>query len=394
MKAKHLAAAGTALALAGLLAWGVARQVAPTGPASPGGRGPGGRPPVAVTVAPVETGDIREVGRLTGTLRARAEFVVAPKVAGRLERLPVRIGDRVAPGQLVAVLDDDEYRQEAEQAAAELEVARATIQEREHTLASARREHERAVLLREKKIASAAELDAAEAELRSQEARLKVAVAQLAQKEAALAAARLRLANAEVRLPDPMPGAWVVGERFVDAGALLAPNQPIVSVLDIAGLVAVVHVVERDYPKIRPGLAADVRAEAHRGRGFPGSVARVAPLVLEESREARVEIEVPNPEGLLRPGMFVEAVIELARRPGATLVPAAALVKRDGAAGVFLADLEAGTAAFVPVETGIAEGDRVEVVAPPLAGSVVTLGQHLLEDGARIAVAKPAAAAP
>lgn len=123
-------------------------------------------------------------------------------------------------------------------------------------------------------------------------------------------------------------------------------------------------------------------------RVFTGTVARIAPLLRETSREARVEIDMPNTEGLLKPGMFVRVEIEFASRKEATVVPVSALIRRDGQQGVFVADLEERRARFVPVTLGIMEGGRAEVAEPHLDGWVVTLGQHLLEDGSAIVISE------
>jgi membrane fusion protein (multidrug efflux system) len=107
-------------------------------------------------------------------------------------------------------------------------------------------------------------------------------------------------------------------------------------------------------------------------------------VLKESSRQGLLEIEIPNPKRLLKPGMWISVEIEFGRHEGATVVPFGALAKRDEKRGVFLADVEAGTARFVPVSVGIVQGALVEVTDPPLSGLVVTLGQHLLEDGAAI----------
>lgn len=345
--------------------------------------------PVAVAVVPVETGSIVDIGRFSGSLHALSQFKVAPKIAGRLKRLYVNIGDTVQSGQLIAVLDDAEYRQAFNQAKAELDVARATLQERKNVLENARREYDRTLALREKKIASESQLDAAVSELNTQEAKTKVAIAQVAQKTAALETARVRLSYAQIRMPENSDGGFrVVGERFVDEGALLAPNSPVVSIYEIGRLTAVIHVIERDYPKIMPGLKAVVRTDAYPGRTFAGRVLRAAPVLKEASREARVEVEVVNDGQLLKPGMFVRIRIRFAEHTDATLVPVEALVNRGGRQGVFLADTLAGTARFVPLTLGIVDRRRVQVLAPALEGEVVTLGQHLLSDGAPILITR------
>jgi RND family efflux transporter MFP subunit len=340
---------------------------------------------VAVEILPVEKAPIREIGSYTGSLYPLTEFVLAPKIAGRLEKIFVNIGDIVKSGQLLAVLEDDEYRQQVSQVQAELEVARANLQERKNILENAKREHERTIALWKKKIASESELDAADSEYKIQKAKLRVAVAQVSQKEAALKMANVRLSYTRIKVAENnSSGFRVVGERFVDEGAMMAPNKPIVSILDIGKLIAVIYVIERDYPKIQPDLEAVVSTDAYPGRTFSGEVTRIAPVLREKSREARVEIEIPNDLRLLKPGMFVRVQIQFGQRQNATVVPTTALVKRDGTQGIFLADVQAKKARFVPVTIGIVNGSRAEVLDPPITGAVVTLGHHLLEDGAAI----------
>ncbi|MBW1696628.1 MAG: efflux RND transporter periplasmic adaptor subunit [Deltaproteobacteria bacterium] len=341
--------------------------------------------PVAVEIAPLRKATIREVGRFTGSLYPFSQFTVAPKVGGRLEKILVDIGDVVKNGQLIAVLDDDEYRQQVYQAEAEVEVARANLQESRDILENTEREYRRIVALSKKKITSESELDAIEAKYKTQQSKLKVARAQLAQKEAALKMARVRLSYTQIRVPENNANnPRVVGERFVDEGAMLAPNHPIVSILDIETLTAVIYVIERDYPKIQLGLKARAVTDAFPGRTFTGRVTRIAPLLREKSREARVEIEIPNKQKLLKPGMFVRVEIEFRQHDDATLIPTEAIVKRNGTPGVFVADLKQKRARFVPVQLGIINAKDAEVLRPPLSGFVVTLGHHLLEDGAWI----------
>ena len=340
---------------------------------------------VAVEATPVVRNSIRDVGRFSGSLYPASHITLAPKIGGRLEKLLVNIGDRVQGGHLVAVLEDDEYRQQVSQAEAEMAVAQANLQERRNVLETAKREYERTVALRAKKIASESQLDAAQSEYKAQQAKLKVALAQVSQKEAELKMAKVRLSYTRIQIPeDPQASLRVVGEKFVDEGAMLTSNAPLVSIIDIGRLIAVINVIERDYSKIRLGLEAVISTDAFPGRTFSGRVIRIAPLLKETSREARVELEVLNEQTLLKPGMFVRADITFREKPDATVIPQTALVKRNGSQGVFLADLKERKARFVEVKTGITEGGRVEVLSPALEGSVITLGHHLLDDGSAI----------
>jgi len=342
---------------------------------------------VAVEVAPVRTQTIRDVALFTGSLYPKSSIVVAPKVAGRLEKLMVDIGDTVKSGDLIALLEDAEYAQQVEQARAELKVAEANMEESQRTREAEQKEFQRVQELREKKIASESEFDIARAGYDAQEARYKVALAQVEQRAAALKAAQVRLSYTKIAASwDDAAGRRVVGERFADEGAMLRANDPIVSIIDIGTLTAVVHVIERDYSKISIGQKAAITTEAFPGRVVDGTIVRVAPLLKESSRQARVEMEVANPDALLKPGMFVVAHIEFGMRDNATVIPLEALVRRDGRDGVFVADLDAKKANFVPVTVGIVDEKSAEIVGPKVSGYVVTLGQHLLSDGAAITV--------
>jgi RND family efflux transporter MFP subunit len=343
--------------------------------------------PVAVEIAPIQQATVQDIGRYSGSLYPSAAFIMAPKISGRLEKIWVNIGDELQSSQLIAALDDAEYKQQVSQAKAELEVARANLLEQENALENANREYERAVALREKKIASESELDASLSELKAQGAKLKVAIARVAQSEAAMRVANVRLAYTQIHVPDNNSAGYrVVGERFVDEGAMLASNTPIVSIIDIGKLIAAIHVIEQDYPKISVGQEATVSTDAFPERSFSGKVVRIAPILKEKSREARIEIEIPNPQKILKPGMFVRAQIQFEKHENATVVPTAAVIKRNNSQGVFIVDPDGKTARFVPVTLGIVDSKIAEIRTPVMVGSVVVLGQHLLEDRAYIII--------
>jgi len=346
--------------------------------------------PVAVETAPVLRATIRETAEFPGSLAPQSHVIVAPKVAGRLEKLLVEIGDPVARGELIAVLDDEELTQQVEQSKAELQVALANFQDSQSSLETAKRELERVKALFEKNIASGSEFDQAEAQVQKAGSYLAVTQAQVRQKEAAVRAAEIRLSQTQIRATwEDRDEMRVVGERFADAGALLKANDPIISVLDIGTLLGVVSVTEKDYARIKKGQQADISADALPGRQFSGEVFRIAPFLVESTRQAEVRIRVPNPAGLLKPGMSVRARIEFFRHENTLSVSSAALVTRGGQQGVFLVDEQARRVRFIPVTPGARDGELVQILEPPLSGQVVTLGNHLLEDGTAVMLSGP-----
>ncbi len=341
---------------------------------------------VAVEVKPIETGSIRDLGQFSGTLIPRSHFVIAPKVSGKLKKLYVDIGDPIRNGQIVAQLDDEEYQQQVAQAEADLRVARANLEDVQNSLELARKDLERAETLYKKGILSDAQFDSTRAQFNAQQSRHKVAVAQVSNREAAFETAKVRLSYTKIIATwEKGSNVRYVGERFVDEGALLSVNTPIISVIEIHPIIAVIYATDKEYFRIQAGQSVSVKSSAFPDKTFIGQVARLAPLLKETSRQARVEVEINNEEGLLKPGMFVNAEIEFARRDQIKIVPFSSLVFRGGQQGIFLADLENRKAFFTPVKPGIIEGERAEIAEPTsLSGYVVTLGQHLLQDGMTI----------
>ena len=374
------------LAVVVMAVWQVYKRIAASGDKEKLGRS---AISVAIETTLIRKDVIRDIGTFTGSLMPKSQFIVAPKVAGWLQKLLVNVGDTVHQNQTIAILDDEEFTQQVEQARAELQVTKANAENCASDLDLAQREYERMKALREKQIASASELDESEAEFNACQTRLKVSLAQVAQKEAQLAAADLQLSYTRVKaFWENGDEARVVGERFVDEGALLQVNQPIVSILENKPLTAVVYVVERDYPKIKVAQQSVVTTDAYPDRAFTGSIVRIAPLLQESSRQARVEIEIPNSDQLLKPGMFVRVRIEFVSHDNATLIPLTALVERNGRQGIFIADPDNLKARFVPVTVGIINDELAEVLEPDISGLAVTMGNHLLEDGSAITLPK------
>jgi RND family efflux transporter MFP subunit len=348
--------------------------------AAQGGGGPRGPAPVAVEIQPVGRSTIQNIGNFTGSLVPKSQFSISPKISGKLTKLYANIGDRVSRGQLLAQMDDEEYRQQVIQAEADLQVAKANLAEAQSSMEVAERELERTKQLHARGISPDSELDAAKGAYTSQEARFKVAQAQVANREAAYNAAKLRLSYTRIRATWEGGGDHrVVGERFVDEGGLLNVNAPVLSILEIDPLIAVIHVSDKDYFKVKVDQQALISTDAAPGETVKGRIARIAPLLQESSREARIEIEFANPKEVLKPGMFINARIEFEVHADAIVVPVSCIVRRNDREGVFIADVENEKALFVPVTIGIVSGDMAEILEPdPLEGQVVVLGQHLL----------------
>lgn len=359
------------------------------------GAGDAGRGPLAIPVEvdSITRMDVRDLRVLSGTLQPRSRSLIATRIAGRVEEMRVNIGDVVQSGDVIALLDDAESLQAVEESRAELRVAEAALAEHRSMLVIASRNFDRIQRLFNEDIASESELDAVRADHEAKEARVRVSESQVARAEAQLRAAEVRLSYATIQAVWPNSnGPRIIGERFVDAGSTVAANGPIVSLLDIDTLIAVIYVPERDYARLRIGQPVRITSDSYRGESFDGAIVRLAPEFREASRQARVEIELNNPTHRLKPGMFVRAEVELAHANNAVVVPQQAIVRRRGAQGVFMVNESEMTVRFVPVQVGITQDGMVQILNPPddFSGEVVTLGQHLLDDGSTIRISRDA----
>jgi RND family efflux transporter MFP subunit len=337
---------------------------------------------ITVELAPVIRTAMQDVGRFGGSLKPRASYTLASRIAGRLERLQVSLGDRVSNGQLLAVMDSAVLKQELDQARASLSVAQAQVEQSRLAMKAEENDWLTVKSLFNQKYESQAAMDRADAEYELAKSKYQIAQAEVERARSALTKAEIQLSYAELR------AAWsgggktrLVGEIMADEGDLLAANSPILTLVDNSTVTAEIDIIEKDYVRVKPGQAVEVSTDAFPGKVFPGKLTRLAPVLQETSRQARAEIDIPNADGLLKPGMYVRVEVLYESHPNVAAVPLEAVVRRDGKTGVFTADRKTMKVSFVPVTTGIMNEKYAEITEPELKGEVVILGQDQLQDG-------------
>jgi membrane fusion protein, multidrug efflux system len=409
-----------ALAFAGVTACngGDAETPGANAGAPAGGRGGGGaRPPMPVEFAAVKRANVAERVTIVGNLIGSATVEAVPKVNGRLESVNVRLGDSVRRGQQIAKVEDREIREQVRQQEAAYRVAEATIRQREADLKLAQTNLDRNRSLLERQLLPRQTYDDTEARYQAALAQLDLARAQFEQSKARLDELRINLANTVIA--SPVNG--FIGKRYLDPGAAVSPNAPVASVVAIETVRMVANVVEKDVKRLNVGMAAEVEVDAFPGEKFVGRVARIAPVFDPQTRTAEMEIEVPNGRYRLKPGMYARVDLTVDSRQNALTVPSNAVVDLEGKTGVFVAGPAAGseqaagqsgqapsngsgqaqpasnpppqgagamTAKFHPVQTGIRDGQQVEITSGLDDGArVITTGATALKDGDRIVAA-------
>jgi RND family efflux transporter MFP subunit len=328
-----------------------------------------------VRVTTVRSGATGETLALPGTLQGYVQSPVSARAGGYLRRWTKDIGSKVAKGELLAEIDTPELDQQLSQAiaarnqtAASLELARTTV--------------DRWEALRKRDAVSQQELE----ERRSAYVQAR---ANLAGADANVE--RLRQLESFKRVLAPFSG--VITKRNVDIGDLIDSNKPLFLLSQTDPLRVYVNVPQAYAQLVRPGQPAVVTQAEMRGRNFPGTVARTSGAIDTATRTMQVEITLPNREGALLPGAFVN--VELTAAPSGTLtVPSNALLFRG--AGVLVATVDgAGSVALLPVRLGRNYGESVEVLTGLKGGERLVLNPpDSLAAGDKVLVvadAKPAA---
>ncbi len=341
---------------------------------------------INVELTEARTGQIREELLLTGSLKPKEVVDVNPKNTGRIERIHFLVGDRVTGGALVAEMEDDELQQQVRRSEAALAVSQANISSREAELANSMASLERAKLLFDEELLSPQEYQQEQTSLEVMQAQLQLAEAQAQQSMAELTELRIRLDQSKIYAP--MSG--VVSQRYIDPGALVSPNQPILQIVNLATMVTQGNVPERNIAKLTIGNPANVMVDAVPGRGFEGVVARIAPVLDAATRSALIEIDIPNREMVLKAEMFARISLDLGSLRDATLIPRDGLVYRGQDPGVYIVEGDGNRPIFRVIETGMTREGQIEVLGNLDAGTrIVGRGATMLRDGDRISTGPP-----
>ncbi|HEV8242120.1 MAG TPA: efflux RND transporter periplasmic adaptor subunit [Thermoanaerobaculia bacterium] len=363
-----------------------------------------GDQPRMVEVVPAERSALPDVVAVSGTLAAQDTVVLGTKVAGRLVALPVDLGSVVRQGQVLARLAPTDFELRVRQADAALEQAKArlglragegdavdrdstaVVKQAKALLTEATANRARAQALFDQQLLPKADLDAANAAYEVAEGRFQEARDEALNRQGVLAQRRSELDLARQQLADSVivaPFSGAVAQRHATAGQFVAAGEPVVTLVRTNPLRLQLAVPERAAGRVRIGQQVRVIVEGD-PRSYGGRVARVSPAIDQSDRTLKVEADVPNADGALRAGSFVNAEIVTAADRPVVLVPASSIVAFAGIEKVLT--VEAGKTAEVRVRSGRKTGDRVEVVEGLNGGEFVVLTPGNLAGGQAVTV--------
>ena len=348
---------------------------------------------LTVAVAKVTRGDVSQVLTIAAEFRPYQEIDVHAKVAGYVKEIPVDVGDRVKPGQLLAVLEVPELQDELQQDEAAVKRANEEINRAQADLERTQSVHEVSHLASTRLASVSKDRPGlvAQQDLDDATGRDRVSEAQVSTAKASLAAAREQLAMAQAnqaktktlfayaRITAPFEG--VITHRYADTGAMIqagtssqTQSMPLVRLSQNNLLRLIIPVPESAVPRIHLKTPVDVRVQSL-GRTFPGTVARFAERLDADTRTMRVEVDVPNPRLELVPGMYAQASIALDEVKGALTVPVQAIDRAEDKAHVLVVTPDRRIEQR-DVELGLASADRVVVARGLQAGDLVVIGNR------------------
>lgn len=343
------------------------------------GCGDGAAPGLQYETAAVQRGDISVVVEASGTIEPISSVEVKSKASGEILELGAEIGDSVESGRLLVRIDPRTPRNHVAQADAEVAAAAARLQTAKAQLA-------RGEKLRAERWINDAEYEA-----------LDLAVANTRAEEIA---ARVALENARIALEDTEVRASASGTiltRLVEPGQVISsPTQDVgggtllLTMANLGRVRARVRVDETDIGKLSAGIPARIRVAAYPGRVFSGTIEKIEPQAVIDQNVTlfAVLIGVDNGEGLLRPGMNVDAVFDVARREAVLTLPLMALrAPRDIATTAEILGIDAGELRRA-LDLPEAAGAPARRARGPAGGAALQLGGGLwvvaVRDGVRI----------
>ncbi|HWR72962.1 MAG TPA: efflux RND transporter periplasmic adaptor subunit [Nitrospirota bacterium] len=331
--------------------------------------------PLTVKTLKLEPGELRVIvnATTTSTVKSENEVTLSAQRTGRVTRLPVKEGDRVNTGTLIAQLDLTEESVQSENA---LKQSKATFEEAEKNL-------KRMEDLFSKGMVSQQDLDAV---------RRAYDIAQ-SQYRASTEDVTVRQGYSIIRAPFD----GVIAKKFTEVGELLLPGKQIVTMVDPERIYVLSTIDEVDVGRLRTGLPVVITVDAFPGEKFDGVIRRISPIVSGgklETRTADVWIYFSKKASKIKPGMSADVEILLSTLQNVLSVPSQTVIDRDGKKQVYVIAgnaVQPGksyTANLRPVEIGETNWSFTEITGGLSAGTYVITTPEVegLKDGSKVRI--------
>lgn len=334
-----------------------------------------GNKPIAVKVLEIKPGELRVIvnATTTSTIKSEYEVTLSAQRTGRVVKLPVREGDRVRRGDLIAQLDLSEESVQSENM---LTQSRATYEEAEKNIKRAEDLFKNGMISQQ--------------DYEGTKRAFEVARSQY---DASRDDARVKKDYSVIKAPF----SGIVSKKYTEVGELLLPGKQIVTIVDPDRIYVLATIDEVDVGRLRLGQPVTITIDAFAGEKFEGSIRRISPIVTGgklETRTADVWIYFTKKDARIKPGMSADIEILITTLKNVLSAPSQAIVERDGKKQVYVAagkGLRQGAKSKVrlqPVEIGESNWISTEIRKGLSAGEfvVTTPEAEGLKDGAKVKI--------
>ena len=316
------------------------------------------------------------------TLESIRKVSVYSRTSAMVSTLSIEEGAMVKTGDLLATLDDREIRNELDQARIAVDQSQLSLEQAGVRAQLSATNFERALSLYDQKLTSKQEFDQAALTNRTDELAYETAEQALGSARARLEAAQIQLEYTEIR--SPFDG--VITARMIEIGDRLGANQEVFWLEEFPPLWARIFVPERNLPQLREGQLADIKVETYGERTFRGRIKMISPTIDAETGTVKVTLELDQPQGMLKPGMFGTVYIATETHADALVISKKAVVRERDLNHVFVVT-DDNTVEKREITIGFSEEDYVEVLTGLERGeAVVTVGTEVLADGYPVSI--------
>jgi RND family efflux transporter MFP subunit len=343
---------------------------------------------------------------LPGNIQAVAEGPILARASGYIRKRYVDIGDRVKAGQVVAEIEAPELDQQITQAQAAIDQAKSSVQQAEAAVQQGRANENLARLtggrmanLLMRGVVSKQDNDNAQAQLAAQQANVQALLQSVEALHSGVAAAQANLARLnqlKTYLIVRAPFDGVITLRNVDTGALVNEGSTLLfRVAQTGSLRTYINLPQADAESVRVGQRAVISIAELPGRKFDGVVTRTSNSLDPATRTLLTEVQVPNPNGVLMPGMYADVDLTVPRKNPPLLIAGDTLVVRTDGPQVAVVASD-GTVHFAHIQLGRDFGDHIEVLSGLAEGQQLAVNpSDIVREGVRVrAVAARETAAP
>jgi len=307
----------------------------------------------------------------TGNVQSVQEAFISPKIDGKIRSILVDNGDYVNAGETVVILEENDYRNS-------LTASQGALKKAEAQLASTAADYERIKRLAMEGAVSQKEQEDAGAALKMAEGDFETA-------QAAVAGASDTLGY--TRITSPITG--YVANRNIMLGQVLEAGTPMMTIEDISSVYIVVNVAQKELGQqfVALGIPAEMEVEGINGRKFTGTVEIINPVANSSARVFECKIRVPNPDAIIKPGMFARVTIKSSTITKVLAIPQTAIINSSGQYFAYIID--DGVAKRQQITIGDVIGRMVEIKSGLKQGQEIAVTNiNKLKEGDRVKVSR------